>query len=131
MVKTAGHTGDAPEPAGPYSQSVRVGSLVTTAGQVGIDPQTGEPVSDEIHEQTRQALTNTQAVLAASGATLEDVVRIGVFLTSLDDFAAMNEVFQEMFPEPFPVRTTVYVTLPPGLKVEIDVIAVTGDQSGI
>ena len=127
MAKSAGHTGDAPEPAGPYSQSVRAGSFVAAAGQVGIDPQTGEVVSEDIREQTRQALKNVQAVLAASGATLGDVIRLGVFLTSLDDFGPMNEIFEEMLPEPLPARTTVYVSLPPNLKIEIDALAITED----
>jgi 2-iminobutanoate/2-iminopropanoate deaminase len=128
MAKSAGHTSDAPEPAGPYSQSVRAGSFVAAAGQVGIDPQTGEIVSEDVREQTRKALENLQAVLAASGATLRDVLRLGVFLTSSDDFAPMNEVFEEVLPEPLPARTTVYVSLPSGLKVEIDAIAVTEDS---
>ena len=127
MAKSAGHTGNAPEPAGPYSQSVRAGSFVAAAGQVGIDPQTGEVVSEDIREQTRQALKNVQAVLAASGATLGDVLRLGVFLTSLDDFGPMNEIFEEMLPEPLPARTTVYVSLPPKLKIEIDAFAITED----
>jgi 2-iminobutanoate/2-iminopropanoate deaminase len=127
MAKSAGHTGNAPEPAGPYSQSVRAGSFVAAAGQVGIDPQTGEVVSEDIREQTRQALKNVQAVLAASGATLGDVIRLGVFLTSLDDFGPMNEIFEEMLPEPLPARTTVYVSLPPNLKIEIDALAITED----
>lgn len=127
MAKNAGHTSDAPEPAGPYSQSVRAGSFVVAAGQVGIDPQTGEVVSEDIREQTRQALKNLQAVLAASGATLGDVLRLGVFLTSLDDFRPMNEIFEEMLPKPLPARTTVYVSLPPDLKIEVDALAITED----
>jgi 2-iminobutanoate/2-iminopropanoate deaminase len=127
MAKSAGHTGDAPEPAGPYSQSVRAGTFVAAAGQVGIDPRTGEVVSEDIREQTRQALENLQAVLAASGATLGDVLRLGVFLTSLDDFGPMNEIFEEMLPKPLPARTTVYVSLPPNLKIEVDALAITAD----
>jgi 2-iminobutanoate/2-iminopropanoate deaminase len=127
MAKSAGHTSDAPEPAGPYSQSVRAGSFVAAAGQVGIDPRTGEIISGDIREQTRQALENLQAVLVASRATLSDVLRLGVFLTSLDDFGPMNEVFEEMLPKPLPARTTVYVSLPPNLKIEVDAIAITED----
>jgi 2-iminobutanoate/2-iminopropanoate deaminase len=125
MAISAGDTNDAPEPAGPYSQSVRAGSFVAAAGQVGIDPRTGEVVSEVIREQTRQTLKNVQAVLAASGATLGDVLRLGVFLTSIDDFGPMNEVFEEMLPKPLPTRTTVYVSLPPNLKIEVDAIAIT------
>ncbi len=100
---------------------------MVAAGQVGIDPQTGEVVSEDIREQTRQALKNLQAVLAASGATLGDVLRLGVFLTSLDDLRPMNEIFEEMLPKPLPARTTVYVSLPPDLKIEVDALAITED----
>ncbi len=81
IAKTAGHTSDAPEPAEPYSQSVRAGSFVAAAGQVGIDPRTGEVVSEDIREQTRQALKNVQTVLAASGATLGDVLWATCFVS--------------------------------------------------
>ncbi len=125
MTKQQGRTDEAPPPAGPYSQSVRVAQIVAAAGQTGGDPKTGELVGNSVADQTRQALANVDAVLRASGASLDDVIRVGVFLTDTEDFAPMNEVYREMFTEPFPARTTVFVGLPPGAKVEIDALAVT------
>jgi 2-iminobutanoate/2-iminopropanoate deaminase len=124
MSRTEGRTAEAPAPAGPYSQSVRIGSIVAAAGQGGADPTTGELVGPGVSEQSRQALANVAAVLAASGASLDDVIRVGVFLTDTDDFAAMNDVYRSVFSEPYPARTTVYVGLPDGMKVEVDAIAV-------
>jgi reactive intermediate/imine deaminase len=118
----------APAPAGPYSQAVRVGGMVAVAGQVGIDPVTGDVAGDDITSQTRQAITNLEAVLGAAGATLADVVRVGVFLTDLVDFAAMNEVYAELVPEPRPARTTVGVALPGGLRIELDALAIIDSE---
>jgi reactive intermediate/imine deaminase len=119
-----GRTSGAPDPVGPYSQSARIGGLVAAAGQAGVDPATGELVSDDVGEQTEQTFRNIAACLAASGAGLDDVVRVDVYLTSYDDFAAMNAVYAKQFALPYPARTTVYVGLPPGLKVEITALAV-------
>jgi 2-iminobutanoate/2-iminopropanoate deaminase len=124
MPRVEGRTDDAPKPVGPYSQSARIGAVVAAAGQGGFDPVTGELAGEGVAEQTRRALENVAAALAANGATLEDVVRIGVFLTDTADFEAMNDVYRTVFSEPYPARTTVYVRLPPGMKVEIDAIAV-------
>jgi 2-iminobutanoate/2-iminopropanoate deaminase len=129
MSRIGGLTDDAPKPAGPYSQSARIGAVVAAAGQGGFDPVTGELAGEGVAEQTRRALENVAAVLAANGATLEDVIRTGVFLTDTDDFEAMNEVYWTMFSEPYPARTTVYVGLPAGMKVEIDAIAVLSETS--
>jgi reactive intermediate/imine deaminase len=103
---------------------VRIGSIVAAAGQGGADPATGELVGPGVAEQARQALANIAAVLAACGASLDDVIRVGVFLTDTEDFAALNDVYRSVFSEPYPARTTVYVGLPDGMKVEIDAIAV-------
>jgi 2-iminobutanoate/2-iminopropanoate deaminase len=124
MSRTQGRTAEAPAPAGPYSQSVRIGSIVAAAGQGGADPATGELVGPGVAEQARQALANIAAVLAACGASLDDVIRVGVFLTDTQDFAALNDVYRSVFSEPHPARTTVYVGLPDGMKVEVDAIAV-------
>jgi 2-iminobutanoate/2-iminopropanoate deaminase len=129
MSRIEGRTDDAPRPVGPYSQSSRVGAVVAAAGQGGFDPVTGELAGEGVAEQTRRALENVAAALAANGATLEDVVRIGVFLTDTDDFEAMNDVYRTMLSEPYPARTTVYVGLPAGMKVEIDAIAVLSETS--
>jgi 2-iminobutanoate/2-iminopropanoate deaminase len=122
--RQAGSTPTAPAPVGPYSQSVRVGDLVAAAGQAGVDPATGELVSADVSEQTDQTLRNIAACLAASGAGLDDVIRVDVYLTSTDDYAAMNAVYARWFTEPYPARTTVYVGLAAGLKVEITALAV-------
>ena len=124
MSRAQGRTAEAPDPAGPYSQSVRIGSIVAAAGQGGADPATGELVGPGVAEQARQALANIAAVLAACGASLDDVIRVGVFLTDTQDFAALNDVYRSVFSEPHPARTTVYVGLPDGMKVEVDAIAV-------
>ena len=122
-----GNTDQAPRPAGPYSQSLRIGAIVHTAGQVGVDPETRQP-RDGVEAQTRQALENVRAALAASGASMDDVLRVGVFLTRAEDFQAMNRVYQEFFSAPYPARSTVYVGLNPGLLVEIDALAVLSED---
>lgn len=124
MSRVQGHTEKAPAPAGPYSQSARVGSFVAVAGQAGYDPATRRFVGEDIESQTHQALTNLEAALKASGASMDDVVRVGVFLTETNDFPAMNEAYRQAFSEPFPARTTVYVSLPDGMKVEMDALAI-------
>jgi 2-iminobutanoate/2-iminopropanoate deaminase len=127
MSRTEGRTDAAPAPAGPFSQSVRIGTLVAAAGQVGNTPD-GE-VLEGVGPQTRQALANVASVLAASGATMEDVLTMRVFLTDTAHFAEMNEVYAEAFAAPYPTRTTVYVGLPTGLLVEIDALAVVASSS--
>jgi 2-iminobutanoate/2-iminopropanoate deaminase len=122
VSRTEGRTDGAPPPSGPFSQSVRVGSVVAAAGQVGIMPD-GTAV-DGVGPQTRQALANVAKVLEASGASLDDVVTMRVFLTDTSQFAEMNEVYAEAFRAPYPARTTVYVGLPDGFLVEIDALAV-------
>lgn len=121
--RKAGTTGAAPAPVGPYSQSVAIGDLIAVAGQVGLDPATGSVPSD-VASQVDLALRNVAACLAASDADLDDVIRVDVYLTDRNDFAAMNEVYARHFTEPYPARTTVYVGLPAGFKVEITALAV-------
>ena len=122
MSRTEGRAAGAPAPAGPYSQSVRIGGIVAAAGQVGIRPD--GTLLDGVGAQTRQALANVAAVLEASGAGMEDVLTVRVFLTDVSQFDEMNKVYADAFDEPYPTRTTVYVGLPDGLLVEIDAIAV-------
>lgn len=122
MSRTEGRTDRAPLPAGPYSQSVRIGSVVAAAGQVGIMPD-GTAV-DGVGPQTRQALANVAKVLEASGAGMDDVVSMRVFLTDTSQFGEMNEAYAEAFRAPYPARTTVYVGLSDGFLVEIDALAV-------
>lgn len=121
-------TGGAPAAIGPYSQGIRTGSLVFAAGQLGLDPASGELVQGGVAEQTERALRNVTAVLDAAGASLERVVKTTVFLADMDDFAAMNEVYARHFSAPFPARSTVAVkTLPKGALVEVEAIAVAAD----
>jgi len=123
MKRVTGSTPDAPVPGGHYSQAVRVGGLVWTAGQGGFEPATRELVSGDVAGQTRRALANCEAALAACGATLADVVRAGVFLADLSTRREMDRVFAEVWPQSPPARTTVGAELPGGMLVEIDLTA--------
>jgi 2-iminobutanoate/2-iminopropanoate deaminase len=125
MDKQRIHTDDAPAAVGPYSQAIRTGGFVFTAGQVALDPVSGELVGgDDVATQTEQVIGNLRAVLAAAGTDLAHVVKTTVFLKSMGDFAAMNAVYARHFPEPFPARSTVEVgALPKGGLVEIECIA--------
>jgi 2-iminobutanoate/2-iminopropanoate deaminase len=127
MSRTEGRTDGAPAPAGPYSQSVRIGNVVAAAGQVGLRPD--GTLAEGVGPQTTQALANVAAVLAASGASLDDAVTVRVFLTDTSQFDEMNTAYAEAFSAPYPTRTTVYVGLPDGLLVEIDALAVVEASS--
>ncbi len=115
-----------PSAVGPYSQAIKAGHLLFVSGQIPLDPATGNMIEDKsIKAQTRRALLNLQGVLAASGASIENVVRTTVFMTDLKAFAEMNEVYAEFFKTMPPARSTVEVTrLPKDVDVEIDCIAV-------
>ena len=118
------HTDQAPAAVGPYSQAIRWGHLITTAGQVALDPQTGTLVGGDVQAQTEQVFKNLQAVLQAAGSDLSRVIKTTVFLTTMDHFAAMNEVYARVFPENPPARSTVAVAgLPKAALVEIEVLA--------
>ena len=118
------HTEKAPKAIGPYSQAIKVGNLVFASGQVPIVPATGEFVEGGIQEQTRQALTNAQAILEEAGTSLKNVVKTTVFLSDMANFAAMNEVYAEFFAQPYPTRSAVAVkALPKGALVEVECIA--------
>lgn len=119
------HTENAPQAIGPYSQAIVTGGLVFSAGQVAIDPATGELVAGDTAAQTRQVLENLAAVLAAAGTGLGQVVKTTVFLKNFDDFAAMNAVYAEAFGDHKPARSTVEVVrLPKNALVEIEAIAI-------
>jgi 2-iminobutanoate/2-iminopropanoate deaminase len=125
MTKQVITTADAPAAIGPYSQAIRVGNLVFTSGQIPLHPQTGDIVGETAAEQARQVLQNLQAVLQAAGASLQNVVKTTIFLTDLSQFAAVNAVYAEFFPENLPARSTVQVAaLPRGVQVEIEAIAI-------
>jgi 2-iminobutanoate/2-iminopropanoate deaminase len=125
-MKRVIETKDAPAAIGPYSQGVVAGGLLFVSGQIALDPATGEVVGrDDIAAQTERVLSNLEAVLAAAGATLEDVVKTTIFLTDLRDFAVVNEIYGRRFPSAPPARATVQVAgLPRGVRVEIEAIAV-------
>lgn len=118
----------APAPRGPYSPGVKAGDWIWVAGQVSMDPASGEAKLSDIKSETRQTLLNVQSILAACGASMSQVVRCGVYLTNAADFQAMNEVYAEFFGDAKPARTTIIVAaLPlPGAKVEIDAVAYIG-----
>ena len=123
-MKTPISTADAPKAQGPYSQAVRAGGLLFLAGQIPLDPATGELVGGDVVAQARRALDNIGAVLQAGGLSFADVVRTTVFLADLEDFAAMNQVYGTYFTEPYPARATVQVArLPRDVRIEIDAIA--------
>ncbi|MGC8994889.1 MAG: RidA family protein [Pyrobaculum sp.] len=123
-MKEVIYTEAAPKPIGPYSQAVKVGKMLFVAGQIPVDPKTGEVVKGGIKEQTRQVLENIKAVLEAAGYTLSDVAMAFVFLSDLNNFAAFNEVYAQYFPEKPPARVTVQAArLPRDVLIEIAVIA--------
>jgi 2-iminobutanoate/2-iminopropanoate deaminase len=125
-VRQAVATASAPAAIGPYSQAVRAGSLLFVSGQVPIDPATGNLVEGDIATQTRRVLQNIGAILEAAGASFDHVVRTTVFLTDMNDFAAMNAGYATCFASPAPARATVQVSrLPKDARVEIEVIAST------
>lgn len=127
MSKKVIKTENAPKAVGPYSQGIRVGNLVFTAGQVGIDPKTGER-PEEIEEQTKQALKNVKAILEEAGTSMNNVLKVTVFLKNMDDFGKMNEIYATFFGENPPARSCVEVArLPLDFKVEIEAIAYVED----
>ena len=122
-MKTIIQTQNAPAAIGPYAQGVRAAHMVFTAGQIGIDPKTGEMVSGGIKAETERALLNIKAIVEAAGASLEKVVKTTVFLRDLNDFTHMNEVYQQFLGSSLPARSTVQARPPKEAGVEIEAIA--------
>jgi len=119
----------APAAIGPYAQAVRAGDFVFTAGQIALVPETGEMVEGDAASQTRRVMDNLSAVLAAAGASWEDVVKADIFLLDLADFAAVNDVYATYVGSPPPARATVEVAaLPRGARVEIAAVAYVGEK---
>jgi 2-iminobutanoate/2-iminopropanoate deaminase len=117
-------TKNAPEPIGPYSQAVQTGNLIFVSGQVAKDPATGNMVVDTIQNETRQVMQNVKNILETAGSNLDKVAKTTIFLTNMDDFAKMNEVYGSFFNGNYPARETVQVSrLPLNVNVEISVIA--------
>ena len=124
MQRTIVSTTNAPAAVGPYSQAVRIGDLVFTAGQIGLEPATGVIEGRTIEEQTDQVLRNLKAVLEAAGSSLDRVVKTTVFLADMNEFKRMNAVYTTYFPADPPARSAVQVAaLPLGARVEIEAVA--------
>lgn len=118
-------TENAPQAVGPYSQAVRCGNSVYLSGQVALDPATQALVEGDVEVQIRQVFANLAAVAEAAGGTLANVVRLGLYLTDINDFGVVNEAMQSVFSEPYPARSTIGVaSLPKGARVEADAILV-------
>ena len=121
IIKTEG----APLPVGPYSQGVAAGGMLFVSGQIALDPSTGAMIQGDIKDQTRRAMENLKEVLAAAGSGLERAVKTTIFITDMEKFSAVNEVYGEYFTRTLPARTTVEVSrLPKDALVEIDCIAI-------
>ena len=118
------HSEKAPKAVGPYSQAIEAGGFVFASGQLPIDPATNQFAEGGVKEQTRQSLTNARNVLESAGLGLSNVVKTTVFLSDMENFAAMNEVYAEFFKEPYPARSAFAVkTRPKGALVEVECIA--------
>ncbi len=125
MPRTPVTSPDAPAAIGPYSQAARAGNTVYFSGQIPLDPATGELVDGDMTAQARRAFENLKAVAEAAGGGLQDIVRVGLYLTDLGEFAAANAVMAEYFSEPYPARSTIEVSaLPKGAVFEVDAVMV-------
>tara|TARA_B100000989_G_scaffold113377_1_gene83312 strand:+ start:625 stop:1095 length:471 start_codon:yes stop_codon:yes gene_type:complete len=123
MKKEIISTENAPKAIGPYSQAVKAGNFMFISGQIPLDPKTGDLVSESIEDQAKQVLNNIKSICKAAGYSLDDIVKISIFLTDLGNFAIVNEVMKEYFAEPYPARATVEVSgLPLGVNIEIEAI---------
>ena len=128
-MKRVVSTNDAPAAVGPYSQAIRSGAMLFCAGQIPLDPKTGQIVSDDVSAQTKRVLENLSAVLRAENLNFGHVVKTTIFLTSLGDFQTVNEIYGTYFRENPPARSTIEVSaLPKGAKVEIEAIAVASES---
>ncbi len=118
-------TTNAPQAIGPYSQGIRAGALIFVSGQIPINPATGEVIDGDIRTQTRRVIENLKGILEAAGSSLEDIVKTTIFLTSMEDYGAVNEVYAEFFKGSRPARSTVEASrLPKGVRIEIEAIAI-------
>ena len=118
-------TDKAPAAIGPYSQAVAVNGMIYTSGMIPIDPSTGELVTGSVEAQAEQAISNLEALLAASGSSIEKAVKTVVFISNMDDFGKINEVYAKHFKEPYPARSCVQVArLPKDVAIEIEAVAV-------
>lgn len=121
------YTDSAPDAIGPYSQGTKDGDRVYVSGQGPVDPDTGDVVSEDIREQTAQTIENLEAILEEGGSSLDEVLKANVYVTDMDDYDAVNEVYGEYFSDPYPARAAVEVSrLPIEIGVEIEVVATVG-----
>lgn len=126
MKKQAVTVANGPSAIGPYSVGIQAGEFVFTAGQIGLDPATGNIVSGGVETETRQALENLKKILEAAHSGLDQVVKTTVFLQNMGDFAAMNAIYAQYFAEPYPARSAIQVAaLPKNAQVEIEAVAIT------
>jgi 2-iminobutanoate/2-iminopropanoate deaminase len=126
-MRNAVATQQAPQPMGPYSQAIVEGEFIFVAGQGPINPATGKREPGDVRSETKRTFENLRAILQAAGSSLDHVVKCNVYLRDINDFAAMNEVYQTFFTAPFPARTTIQAgALPGGIAVEIECIAKKG-----
>lgn len=122
------NTDKAPAAIGPYSQAIKAGNTVYLSGQIPLDPQTMDLVSDDFEAQARQVFTNLAAVCEEAAGSLKDIVKLNLYLVDLDNFAIVNKVMEEFFKAPFPARAAIGVkALPKGSQVEADAVLVIGD----
>jgi len=127
MARTIIHTDEAPAAIGTYSQAVQVGDTVYLSGQIALNPDTMELVEGDIANRIHQVFSNLQAVCSAAGGNLQDIVKLNIYLTDLQNFTTVNKIMAEYFQQPYPARAAVGVAqLPKGTDVEVDAIMVTG-----
>ena len=128
MSKEIISTENAPQAIGPYSQAVKTGNLIFISGQIPLDPKTGNLVEGSIKDETNQVLKNLKSICEAAGYSLDDAVKITIFLTDLANFSVVNDLMKEFFSEPYPARATIEVSaLPLGVNVEIEAIVLADD----
>jgi 2-iminobutanoate/2-iminopropanoate deaminase len=125
MKKIQVNSEKAPKAIGPYSQAISIGNVIYTSGQIPINPETGNVVSEDVEEQTKQVIKNLKEVLEKAGSSLNCVIKTTVFIKNMDEFAKINSIYASFFTEPYPARSTVEVSrLPKDVKVEIEAIAI-------
>ncbi len=130
MTRQAIHSDQAPAAIGPYSQAIKIGNTVYLSGQIPLDPATGEVIDGDFAAMVRRVFDNLAAVAAAASGSLDDIVKLNVFLTDLGHFATVNEIMAGYFTEPYPARAAIEVSaLPRGVPVEMDGILVVNDGS--
>ena len=128
MNKKIIFTENAPKAIGPYSQAVNAGSFTFVSGQVAINPETGDLMNQSIEQQAEQVIKNLRAICNEANASLDNIVKLTIYITDMNDFSVVNEVMQRHFKEPYPARATVEVSaLPLGVNVEMDAILINND----